>query len=398
MKKGFTLVELLIVVVVLVTLMSITFKLAGAGGKSTARNYTINRLQRLENCLSGYYAAFGCYPPVKLHGSRDYTYDVDQHGIQQVGNLSASGSGVKGANVQASGSHAAQLTWKNVESACRSQPVGMSYPFKESGVQDYVKKVSAMLMSKAQSNDPKYKEFRDNPALLNGFSPITDNSRISGLQDYEDWTQAQIFRFGLLSYLLPRYLVMLGGNSNLDQIYERQRQWTANNQLPCRFEDGVPYSSWGDLNDDIREHTWKVSVLYSQAVCARWLPNLERSVRTQYDHELYGVQIRDSGDSYANISASNPHPELYSTSSQGGKGSSGGDQYVLDGMTVVDGWHNELYYYSPPPHQTYVLWSAGPNGKTFPPWVSDEELKKLKADEQRDVQEWISDDIVKMSH
>ena len=395
MKKAFTLVELLVVVVVIVTLMSITFRLAGSGSDSTARNHTINRMQRLENCLSGYYAAFGSYPPVKLHGSRDYMVKIDQHGIQQVGRK---GSGLKGSGSGGGVDRATELDWKRVEAACRSQPVGMSYPFKESEVQDYIKKVSDMLIAKAQSNDPKNKDFRNNPALIKGFRAITDNSMISGLQNYEEWTDAQVFRFGLLSYLLPRYLVMLGGDSNLESVYRLQKQWTANNQLPCRFEDGVPYPSWSDLNNDVREHPWKVAVLYSQAVCARWLPNLEGIVRASRNQTYYGTQIRDQDQSYNNISAGNPNPELYSTSSQGGEGSNGGDQYVLDGMTVVDGWHNEFYYYSPPPHQGYVLWSAGPNGKTFPPWVSDEELKTLKGKEQSDVAEWKSDDIVKMSN
>lgn len=396
MKKAFTLVELLVVVVVIVTLMSITFRLAGSGSDSQHRNYTINRMQRLENCLSGYYAAFGSYPPVKLHGSRDYMVKIDQHGIQQVGrkNPGPPGSNGGGGGVD----RATELDWKRVEAACRSQPIGMSYPFKESEVQDFIKKVSDMLIAKAQSNDPKNKDFRNNPALIKGFRAITDNSMISGLQNYEEWTDAQVFRFGLLSYLLPRYLVMLGGDSNLESVYRLQKQWTANNQLPCRFEDGVPYPSWSDLNNDVREHPWKVAVLYSQAVCARWLPNLEGIVRASRNQTYYGTQIRDQDQSYNNISAGNPNPELYSTSSQGGEGSNGGDQYVLDGMTVVDGWHNEFYYYSPPPHQGYVLWSAGPNGKTFPPWVSDEELKTLKGKEQSDVAEWKSDDIVKMSN
>ena len=73
MKKAFTLVELLIVVVVLVTLMAVTFRLSSIGSNQTARNKTVSRLQKLENCLSGYYAAFGTYPPVRLHGSRNYT-------------------------------------------------------------------------------------------------------------------------------------------------------------------------------------------------------------------------------------------------------------------------------------------------------------------------------------
>ena len=82
MKRGFTLIEMLIVVAVMVTLMSMVFRLTSIGGDTTARNVTVSRLQRLENCLSGYYAAFGTYPPVKLHGTRDINYKVSGHGIQ----------------------------------------------------------------------------------------------------------------------------------------------------------------------------------------------------------------------------------------------------------------------------------------------------------------------------
>lgn len=396
MKKGFTLVELLIVVVVLVTLMSITFRLAGSGSDSSNRNHTINRMQRLENCLSGYYAAYGCYPPVRLHGTRDYMAEVDTHGIQQIGQKT---SGLKGESSSGGVSRASELNWESVRAACRAQPIGMCYPFTKSGVQDYIKKVSDMLIDRSQSSDPKYADYKKNASVLSkGFRPITDESMVSSKRNDEEWTDVQIFKFGVLSYLLPRYLIMLGGGQNMDQLYQNQKSWTANNRLPCRFEDGVPYSSWGALSDDVRKHKWKISVLPSQATCARWLPNLENAIRTQYNCEVYGVQLRDQSDSYANVSAANPNPEVYSTESQGGKGSNSGDQYVLDGMTIVDGWRNEFYYYSPAPYQSYILWSAGKNGKTFPQWVSDEEIRTLKTDEQKTVQDWKSDDIIKMSN
>ena len=68
-KSGFTLIELLIVTVVVVSLMAIVFRLSGIAGGATDRQETVSRLQRLENCLSGYYAAFGSYPPVPLQGA-----------------------------------------------------------------------------------------------------------------------------------------------------------------------------------------------------------------------------------------------------------------------------------------------------------------------------------------
>ena len=77
-SRGFTLIELLIVTVVIATLMAIVFRLAGSGGESTARAKTLARLQKLSNALSGYYAAFGSYPPVPLQGrSRDIYREVD---------------------------------------------------------------------------------------------------------------------------------------------------------------------------------------------------------------------------------------------------------------------------------------------------------------------------------
>ena len=53
-RQGFTLIEMLIVVTVLVTLMTIAFRLSNIGSDAEARSKTITRLQKLENCLSGY--------------------------------------------------------------------------------------------------------------------------------------------------------------------------------------------------------------------------------------------------------------------------------------------------------------------------------------------------------
>ena len=113
MKKAFTLVELLIVIVVMATLMTIVFRLSSVGESSEARSKTVTRMQCLENCLSGYLAAFGSYPPVSMHGSRNIYYKVNGYGIQQV----------------SQDPDESQIVWSRVEAACRSQPVGMNYPY-----------------------------------------------------------------------------------------------------------------------------------------------------------------------------------------------------------------------------------------------------------------------------
>lgn len=390
MRRAFTLVELLVVVVVIVTLMTITFRLGSLGSESSSRARTVNRLQRLENCLSGYYAAYGSYPPVALHGSRDYTYTVDGHGIQQVG----TGSG--------GGTHEQDLSWPRVEAACRSQPVGMSYPFANQDIAQYVDEVSKLLMEKANSSEKRYKAFRDNEALKYGFFALTDNSQVQGKGQYPSWSRTQVFKFGLLSYLMPRLLVMLdvssgsGASSGFSQLFRQQRQWTMNNELPCDFSTGQPYASWNDVLSDMQNDRWKIAALPSQATCARWLPNLEGIVVGGGTY--YGVNVVDDHYSSQIVTADTTNPTLYSAGESQSGGSNYSQQYLLDGKTVKDGWGHEFYYYSPSPHQSYTLWSAGPNGKTFPPWVTDEELSQLSGTDRATAQAWIADDIMHMSN
>ena len=76
-------------------------------------------------------------------------------------------------------------------------------------------------------------------------------------------------------------------------------------------------------------------------------------------------------------------------------GGGSGDKYLLNCMTVRDGWHTDLYYYSDPPYQSYRLWSAGGNRKTFPPWC---DLDEFDSSEINTIRDWISDDFVHLSN
>ena len=385
MKKAFTLVELLVVVVVIVTLMSIVFRLGSIGGDAEARNKTISRMQRVENCISGYYAAFGSYPPVKLHGSRNIYYKVNQYGIQQVENDNP---------------ETGELKWERVEAACRSQPVAMNFPF-PSYMHGYVRQVSEAL-TELHNEGGEDSAYAKNSALANLFDALDNpSSTIGGKRRYSSWAKCQLFRFGLMSYLLPRFVVMMGHSDNT--LYDEFSQWSNNNQMPCRFEDGSPYENWGELNQELSRTAdkWKVEVMPTQAVTARWMPNLEGVLHCERDLKVYGVSLNDS-DGGRNVSIENPWPVLYSgADSQGGESSGGGSQqYALDGVTCKDGWHNDFYYYSEPPYKNYRLWSAGPNGKTFPPWISSEEIANdstLSAS-RKTIGNWVADDIMHMSN
>lgn len=401
MKKAFTLVELLIVVVVIVTLMSITFRLSSLGDDQARRNRTVDRIQKLENCLSGYFAAFGTYPPVRLHGSRNYKLEADGHGIQ---NLDGNEQDLKWNwfNVSqhaVSDSKSEAEDWLKVRAACKAQPVDCRYPFPTddgsgNGWNDYVQAVSDEL-KQGVSNEKGLTD-EQKKVFSAGFDDgVTQNiGRHGSNRRLSEWRDVQLFKFGLMSFLLPRYLVMMRSEPSLYRDYE---QWVGNNTLPSDPLTGQKYNNWKQLQEKAisneKTDTAHVANIPSQAVTARWIPNLEGIClcNSKMD-KLFGIDINDTQhDSGIPISY---NTEVYSPSSGGSGGSTSG-QYVLDGVTVVDGWYNEFYYYCPAPYQSYVLWSAGPNGKTFPPWVSRESLDS-KANEC--VGYWTEDDIVNLSH
>ncbi len=377
--RGFTLIELLIVTVVIVTLMGIVFRLAGVGGDSRAQSKTLSRLQRVENALSGYYAAYGSYPPVPLQGrSRSIDVKVDENGVQ-----GGTGDG-QSANLSNKND---PDTLKQVEAACRAQPVAVLYPFYMLDYSNDENKtrslVESMITTLATYQNQKY-------------GPLTN---LGGLDlDKTDWPDINLFQFGLLSFLLPRYLFMLQGDPKLyDHTFrnsaKRVGQWAANNQLPCRLDNGERYESWESIQKALYKDTDGVNSsmianLASQAVCARWMPNFEGIISGGL--VFYGIDTADTDRPYLNLTIFNGSPGggLRQFGNKGYNSTSG--LYILDGMTIVDGWGRELYYYSAPPYQSYRLWSAGPNGKTFPPWY---DLNSLDSAARRSVTDWTKDDL-----
>lgn len=388
---------MLIVVVVLVTLMTMTFRLSSLGGDSTRYNRTIARLQRLENCLSGYYAAYGTYPPVALHGDRNPWLKVSTHGIQN-------DSGIEDTNIfgwdaekfragtlASSESTKEAKAWEQVEAACRSQPVDCAFPFPQQ-YSEFVEAKSEQLKEYAEEYKSSISENLYN-VLSAGFDDgVSKNiGRFGSYQDETEWNELQLFKFGLMSYLLPRFLVMMGSH---ESIYEDYEQWTQNNAMPCDALTGKKYNNWREVcskvtsnnNRDVAE----IANNPSQAVCARWMANLEGIVNTARGSlSLFGVSLSSGENSY------NPSRlHIYTPGGYAQDGGTGG-QYILDSCTVWDGWDHEFFYYSPAPYQTYVLWSAGKNKRTFPPWIARDGLDPAA---NRCIGAWIEDDIVSMSH
>ena len=360
----------MIVVVVLVTLMGITFRLTGIGSDSSYRSTTISRLQKLENCLSGYFAAFGSYPPVALHASRNIYLAVDDFGNQL-------------------GSQTGTLNWQSVDAACKAQPVSVRFPF-ASSLADYVDKLSKIYVERCNSSDARFKAYQTDAArkkYAGGFRSITKQSDVPGWSEDASWQEVKAFQFGLMSFLLPRYMFMVdflkdnGSFSDSKANLDTCKQWTANNTLSSNPKNGDNYSSWSDQFSSMRDSV--IRLIPSQAVTARWMPNLEGIVSCSGNTEFFGGRISD-GTGGSLDAGETPTVVVFENNT------------VLDHMTVKDGWGREFYYYSAPPYQSYRLWSAGPNGYTFPPWVP---LDSLQSDsDRRTASNWMADDIMHMNN
>lgn len=400
MKRGFTLIELLVVVVVMVTLMSIVFRISSIGSDSDKYNRTIVRMQRLENCLSGYYAAFGSYPPVKLHGTRDIYMKVGAHGIQTDDRNESIWGWNPDQFVEGRYQQAEYEAWRQVESACRAQPVACRFPFPP-GYRDKIRRLSESAKEKASSNDDNYKDYWQNETTKAKFEAGFDDGgaesgsgRFSSCKDKVDWRDIQLFQYGVMSYLLPRYLVMMNGSEDFFKEGEFA-QWYQNNEKPCDPFTGDRYDNWKRVRDYAisrqNNDLARVANIPSQAVCARWMPNLENACKCWHAYKLFGVDIRAyDGSQTLSVTA---NMDIFSPGSS--SDSSVNDQYILDCVTMQDGWYHDFFYYSPEPYQTYAIWSAGKNGRTFPPWIS---RKSLKSDVNRCVQVWVADDIIHMSN
>ena len=381
-SRGFTLIELLIVTVVIATLMAIVFRLAGTGGESTARAKTLARLQKLSNALSGYYAAFGSYPPVPLQGrSRDIYTQVDSYGAKEEGGISGSlGYGIQGTGRNEAALDSPEMR-KQIEAACRAQPVAAGFPYNYKGTE--VEVINALTTQYG----------------LKSYQPIRSYGGFN--KDSSDWSENNVFMFGLLSFLLPRYQFMLDGERNLYDM-NHVGPWAANNRLPFLL-DGTRLGAWSaanDPNDNAQSHLLMgpdnfgkttsskpekramLEQLPSQAVCARWMPNFKGIVTSRpvpTVTEFFGVETEAPNDF-------GEAPHKWFVISQNGYGSE--SSYINGTKTVLDGWGEEFYYCSMPPYQSYQLWSSGPNTRTFPRW-----MEPSSSSDRKLVNDWIADDI-----
>lgn len=321
-RSAFTLIEMMVVVALVGILIGGVFRLLNAAGEGAKRGETIERMQRIENALSGFYAAYGSYPPVELHGSPDPFVEEKEDGTTiTVSSLEA----------------------ENANRAAACQPMSFEFPPMQA-LDDYI-----ATRFKSQG--------------------ILSPNRNPGIfTQSEKWPQMKLYRYGVLSFLVPRYDAI--GDFTLDAsnryeprpidtklapnegLYKNHKQWT--NYNPARKAKA------------------------EREACARWLPNLQGIVFG--GRKLLGVQTG---------TPNTDNDAVFSPAY-----TKGSNKYVLRMMTIRDAWGNSFYYHSAPPYQSYRLWSAGPDGVTFP---ADYPLQQLNTSDRKTVSGWIKDDIARPS-
>ena len=343
-RKAFTLIELMVVVAIVAILIGGVFQLVSVVGAVNEKARTTSRMQRLQNAISGFYAEYGYYPPVPQYNVPDPWSSQLKDDFGQTVNTAT----------EAGLAEACRL-------ACANQPVSFEYP-------------------PAQRWDPFINEMFKNYQIR---SPNEVLGGTAASITKESWSEVKMFKFGLLSYLLPR-IEQIGftgktatdASEEPDPNFYNSRQWKNNNPASTAT--------------DYRSKLVAQQAIENRAV-VRWLPNLENIVDN--GKKLLGIDTRDprsAGEERA-------YRVREITDSKGAVVDMlgyeyNGQSYALRMVTLLDGWTREFYYYSPAPYQSYRIWSAGPDGKTFPPWIP---VNTLPSDDRARAVGWTKDDVVR---
>lgn len=323
LRDAFTLIEMMVVVALVGILIGGVFRLLSAAGESAKRAETIERIQRLENAISGFYAKYGTYPNVAQHGSPDPFVKEEENG---------------------STTSAGKLEAGNANRAARCQPVAFEFPTMVA-LDNFITATRGPGIVSANVNE-------------NAF----DSNVVT-------WPEVRLFKLGVTSFIVPRWDAV----GEYDDEGELKNGSTKLEPKPALLK----VAQWTETNK--KYEAKKEQLKAERAACAEWLPNLKGLI--------YGGKTIMGVDTAAKEAG---FPRLTDQPYSQGTG----NRHVLGIMTVRDSWGRDLYYYSAPPYQSYRLWSAGPNGNTFP---ADYPLTRLSTDDRKTVGDWIRDDIVRSS-
>ena len=343
-KRAFTLIELMVVMVIIGILMGGIFRMMKIVDNKNRKSDTVAKLQRLQNAVSGFYSSYGIYPPVPVEGSYADPFSGTQQDSVFAGVDPAETGGAKAARM-----------------AARVQPVAFLFP--------HGRHLDAII----------------NELLLEPYDIAPCNAVYVNPETFNEtkWADIQMFQFGLMSFVLPRVYVAEESQAQSPNMrFFDSQQWSQYNKQSGYLES--------QSRQEMRE-------------AAKWIVNLENSV-SGYAPSIFDVNIRSGDKSDRDLDRGFGDPENESDDNdeerdgfnampfRGPYEWGNHQKTLLLCSTASDSWGQDFYYYSPPPHNSYRLWSSGPNKNTFPPWIPLESLST--AADRKLVKEWTEDDIV----
>jgi len=341
-KRAFTLIELMVVMVIIGILMGGIFRMMKIVDNHNRKANTVAKLQRLQNAISGFYSSYGIYPPVPVEGGYSDPF-----------------AGTQNESVFSGGKPATSGSAKAARMAARAQPVAFQFP--------HGTHLDAII-----NRELGIYNIRAANEVYNSPDTYTDFK----------WANIQMFQFGLMSFLLPR--VYVADNS----------QAQPPNML---FFDSMQWSQYNKQSGGLRAQGEQ-----ELREAAKWIVNLENSV-SGYAPSILDVNIRGGekwdidldgtgfGDPDESAASDVEEREGFNAMPFRGPYDWGSQRTLLLCSTASDSWGQDFYYYSPPPHNSYRLWSSGPNKNTFPPWIP---LESLSNAQRKRIKEWTEDDIV----
>ncbi len=301
--NGFTIIEMLVVVIVIAILSGLVFKMIGAGGASSDRATAHRQVEALANACEEYRAEYGRYPPVPkfLKWHKD------------------------------------KKKWRYI------QPVDYSYPQKPSrwttGGESGSKTLANLLKGKSHT-------------------------------EIEE-TGAYAFKFGLLSFFVPRIEKHAANSPRelfLKGAQSEQHIWFFQNNPDAteitkekakRLQKEESF--WGGYRRDGDWETSKNCPLDDNArdirVAKKVWPLISEVVRTDSDYLPYHDDDWNPAPGYNHNVWTNSH------------------------VHVTDPWGNSLNYKSDPPYDCFKVWSNGPDGKTGDIVGSDNKTRNYSADD-----------------
>jgi len=78
-KKGFTLVEMLVVVLIIAILMGLAYRNLDFGKGMSEKAVTLNRMEKLAHAIEEYRAEYGQYPPVNRNHLKKMGFDIIEY-------------------------------------------------------------------------------------------------------------------------------------------------------------------------------------------------------------------------------------------------------------------------------------------------------------------------------